>query len=168
MQTWQEGDSHEAPAANSRVWRLSAERPAEPLTLSMLSAGERFAHGGRVYESADVDGDGLLEVRTSGEVLGRVVNTFERPAAEVIDAEVSYEDGSSDRLTGTPNHPFWVDALQDYVPLGELEVGTVLHVQGGGEAILVSKTWRQGDFAAERSDVGESPERSAGLSLIHI
>jgi hypothetical protein len=115
-----------------------------------------------VYESADVDGDGLLEVRTSGEVMGRVVNTFERPAAEVIDAEVSYEDGSSDRLTGTPNHPFWVDAVRDYVPVGKLEVGTVLHVQGGGEAILVSKTWRQGEFAAERSDVGESPERSAG------
>ena len=79
-----------------------------------------------------MDGEGLLEVCTSGEVLGRVVNTFERPAPEVIDAEVSYEDGSSDRLTGTPNHPFWVPAVQDYVPLGELEVGTVLHVQGGG------------------------------------
>jgi hypothetical protein len=51
-----------------------------------------------------------------------------------------------DVLTGTPNHPFWVDAVRDYVPLGELEVGTELHVQGGGEAILVSKTWRQGDF----------------------
>ena len=37
-------------------------------------------------------------------------------------------------------------AVRDYVPLGKLEVGTVLHVQGGGEAILVSKTWRQGDF----------------------
>src|SRR5262249_29255532 len=31
-------------------------------------------------------------------------------------------------------------------PLGELQVGTRLHVQGGGAAILVSKTWRQGDF----------------------
>jgi len=38
-----------------------------------------------------------------------------------------------------------VPAVRDYVPLGKLEVGTVLHVQGGGEAILVSKTWRQGD-----------------------
>ena len=55
-----------------------------------------------------------------------------------------------------------MDAVRDYVPLGKLEVGTVLHVQGGGEAVLVSKTWRQGEFAAERSDVGESPERSAG------
>ena len=37
-------------------------------------------------------------------------------------------------------------AVRDYVPLGKLEVGTALHVQGGGEALLVSKTWRQGDF----------------------
>jgi len=36
--------------------------------------------------------------------------------------------------------------VRDYVPLGELEVGTELHVQGGGDAVLVSKTWRQGDF----------------------
>ena len=36
--------------------------------------------------------------------------------------------------------------MRDYVPLGKLEVGTVLHVQGGGDAVLVSKTWRQGEF----------------------
>ncbi len=87
-----------------------------------------------------------MEVRWSGNVLGKVVNTFVRVAPEVIDAEVAYDDGSTDTLTGTPNHPFWVAAVRDYVPLGKLEVGTVLHVQGGGEAILVSKTWRQGDF----------------------
>ena len=48
MQSWQEGSSHEAPQAHSRVRRLSAEGAAELLTLSILSAGERFAHGGRV------------------------------------------------------------------------------------------------------------------------
>jgi len=74
------------------------------------------------------------------------VNTFVRMAPEVVNADIEYADGSMDTLTGTPNHPFWVPATRDYVPLGELEVGTVLHVQGGGEAILVSKTWRQGDF----------------------
>lgn len=44
-----------------------------------------------------------------------------------------------------------MNAIGDYVPLGELTVGTELHVQGGGDrnagrAILVSKTWRQGGF----------------------
>ena len=114
--------------------------------LGAVEAGDRFAFQGRVFETADADGDGLIEVRPTGDVLGRVVNTFVRVAPEVIDANIEYADGSTDTLTGTPNHPFWVDAVRDYVPLGELEVGTVLHVQGGGEAILVGKTWRQGDF----------------------
>ena len=114
--------------------------------LGAVEAAERFAFQGHVFETADADGDGLLEVRPTGDVLGRVVNTFVRIAPEVIDADIEYEDGSTDTLTGTPNHPFWVPAVRDYVPLGKLEVGTVLHVQGGGEAILVSKTWRQRDF----------------------
>ena len=125
---------------------LGASDEAGHWQLSDVAAGERFAFQGRVFETADVDADGALEVRWSGDVLGRVVNTFVRLAPEVIDAEVAYDDGTTDTLTGTPNHPFWVDAVRDYVPLGELEVGTALHVQGGGEAILVSKTWRQGDF----------------------
>ena len=41
-------------------------------------------------------------------------------------------------------------AVRDYVPLGELEVGTVLHVQGGGEAILVSKTVAAGRLRGVR------------------
>ena len=73
-------------------------------------------------------------------MLATVGETFTRVAPEVIDAIVQRDDGQTDVLTGTPNHPFWVDAVQDYVPLGELEVGAVLHVQGGGDAILVSKT----------------------------
>ena len=38
------------PVLGSRAWHTQpiAEGPAEPLTLSILSAGERFAHGGRV------------------------------------------------------------------------------------------------------------------------
>ncbi|MFT4623760.1 MAG: YD repeat-containing protein [Myxococcota bacterium] len=108
--------------------------------LDAVAAGAQVALDGQVWA---VTPHG---VEATGDVLGRVVDTFARVAPEVIDAEVSYGDGTTDVLTGTPNHPFWVDAVRDYVPLGELEVGTVLHVQGGGEAILVNKTWRQGEF----------------------
>jgi hypothetical protein len=86
------------------------------------------------------------EHSSGSDVYAPVTTLFVRTAPEVIDATVSYADGTLDSLTGTPNHPFWVDAVRDYVPLGDLEVGTGLHVQGGGKAILVSKTWRQGDF----------------------
>ena len=106
--------------------------------------------------------------------MGRVVETFGRMAPEVFDAEVSYADGTMDTLTGTPNHPFWVPAVRDYVPLGKLEVGTVLHVQGGGGAILVSKTWRQGDFEVFNFEVEglhnyyvHAPDSAASGVLVH-
>jgi len=112
--------------------------------LAKVEPGKRFAFQGRVYETL---GEHHVErVLATGEVLGRVVNTFTRMAPEVIDVEIAFGDGTKDVLAGTPNHPFWVDAVRDYVPLGGLEVGAALHVQGGGEAILVSKTWRLGDF----------------------
>lgn len=103
--------------------------------------------GSQAIETVAV-GDLVLahDEATGRDTIGKVTRLFVRVAPAVIDAEIAYASGSSDTLTGTPNHPFWVDAVRDYVPLGELEVGTVLHVQGGGEAILVSKTWRQGDF----------------------
>ena len=144
--TWVAESAHRLPSGEDWVLVLGASDEAGHWQLSDVAAGERFAFQGRVFETADVDADGALEVRWSGDVLGRVVNTFVRLAPEVIDAEVAYDDGTTDTLTGTPNHPFWVDAVRDYLPLGELEVGTALHVQGGGEALLVSKTWRQGDF----------------------
>ncbi|MBX2801353.1 MAG: hypothetical protein KTR31_26985 [Myxococcales bacterium] len=136
------------PGTDEWVLVLGEADDAGHWKLGAVEAGERFAFQGRVFETADADGDGLIEVRPTGDVLGRVVHTFVCIAPEVIDAEIEYADGSSDTLTGTPNHPFWVDAVRSYVPLGEMEVGTVLHVQGGGEAILVSKTWRQDDFEA--------------------
>ncbi|MFT5458608.1 MAG: hypothetical protein ACI9K2_005116 [Myxococcota bacterium] len=71
-----------------------------------------------------------------------------QPAATTQPGSINFAEVCLTSLTrsGTPNHPFWVPAVRDYVPLGKLEVGTVLHVQGGGEAILVSKAWRQGEF----------------------
>lgn len=41
-----------------------------------------------MFETADADGDGLIEVRPTGDVLGKVVNTFVRMAPEVIDADI--------------------------------------------------------------------------------
>ena len=144
--TWTEEAATRVPGTDEWVLVLGEADEAGHWKLGAVEAGERFAFQGGVFETADADGDGFIEVSPTGDVLGRVVNTFVRMAPEVIDADIEYVDGSTDTLTGTPNHPFWVDAVRDYVPLGELEVGTVLHVQGGGEAVLVSKTWRQGDF----------------------
>ena len=56
-----------------------------------------------------------------------------------------FEDGTESVITATPEHPFYVPgAAERWVPLGELPVGSALHVDSGAGALLVSKTWRQG------------------------
>lgn len=138
-------DGHQRTPPSQHSWVLVLdEYPARHVRPSALTPGQRFGFQGRVFEV--LEGMEGVVVRETDVALGRATSTFVRTVADVIDAEVTLEDGRHDILTGTPNHPFWVPAVRDYVPLGELEVGTVLHVQGGGEAILVSKTWRQGDF----------------------
>ena len=135
-----EGEWFALDPDGAAVWVLGAGEQAR----ASLRPGAQVVLGDRVYTPLWV-GDSLY-VQWTGDVIARVTATFSRAAPAVVDAELAYADGRVDELTGTPNHPFWVPALGDYAPLGDLEVGTVLHMQGGGEAILVSKTWRQGDF----------------------
>ncbi len=120
------------------------------------------AHHARLWEvadGADVAFDGQLflvvdgQPQPTGDVLGRVVQPIEHPSQQVIDAVIAYPDGQQDTLTVTANHPFWVDAVVDFVRLGELLVGTTLHTRAGGQALLVSKTWRQGDFTVYNLEV---------------
>ena len=47
-----------------------------------------------------------------------------------------------------PNHPFLVPAVNDYVELQDLEVGTVLRSCGGSEAMVLRLTIRKGDVEA--------------------
>ncbi len=86
-----------------------------------LTPGDRFSFQGRVYLATGTDR--VDRVGDTGEVLGRVVNTFRRVADAVIDVEIRYPDGSVDTLMGTPNHPFWVPSAGDYVALEDLAVG---------------------------------------------
>jgi hypothetical protein len=141
---WDASAEHTYPEGQDVVYVLGGPPEGGHVRLRHVEAGQQFAFQGRVFE-VGVFGS-RMTMKLTGDVIAAVTNTFRRHAPEVIDAVLEYDDGTEDVLTGTPNHPFWVPAAQDYVPLGELEVGAVLHVQGGGEAILVSKTWRQGDF----------------------
>ena len=47
-------------------------------------------------------------------------------------------------LTGTDEHPFWVEAEAAWVKLGELAEGDVLTTDGGGEAVVVGLTVKPG------------------------
>jgi len=170
--TWTVDGVRSIPDGDDWVLVLGDGDEAGHWRLDELVVGERFAFGGRVFESDVVDGD--LAVRATGDVLGRVVQTFVRQSDTVIDAEIAYEDGTVEVITGTPEHPFWVPAENDWVPLGELVEGTELHVDSGAGSILVSSTWRQGDFTVYNFEVEgthnyfvRAPGSDAPAVLVH-
>lgn len=142
-----------APSGEDWVLVLGEGRGAGHWRLADVSPGERIAFQGRVFDTADVDDDGLLEVRLTEVVLAGVAQSFVRPSDTVIDAEVQYEDGTVEVISGTPEHPFYVPALQDWIPLGELVEGAALQVDSGAGARLVGKTWRRGDFTVYNLEV---------------
>jgi hypothetical protein len=140
--TWDPDLSLRVPSGADWVLVLGEVGSAGHRRLSEVEPGERFALQGRVFESADVDGDGRIEVRWAGEVLGRVYQTHRRLSDVVIDLTVHGESGDQ-TITATPEHPFWVEAVGDYVPLSELTIGTRL--QAGGEQVrIVDMARREG------------------------
>ncbi|MEN0066046.1 MAG: polymorphic toxin-type HINT domain-containing protein, partial [Myxococcota bacterium] len=143
--TWAAEAATQVPGTDEWVLVLGGDEGAGHWRLSEVEAGERFAFQGRVFDTADFDGDGDIEVRWSGDVLGRVYQTHVRQSDVVIDLVVTGADGS-EVITGTPEHPFWVPEVGDYVAMGDLEVGSVLRTVGGGESRVASLAWREGDF----------------------
>ena len=141
--TWTVDGVRSIPDGDDWVLVLGDGDEAGHWRLDELVVGERFAFGGRVFETGEVDGG--LAVRATGDVLGRVYKTHIRKADVVIDLVVSGPDGD-ETITGTPEHPFWVEAVGDYVAMGDLEVGTVLRSVGGGEARVATMEWRAGEF----------------------
>jgi hypothetical protein len=76
------------------------EGAARHARLEAVSPGRTVSFQGRLLEV------GTGEVRATGQVLSRVVHTFERVAEGVIDAEVRFADGRTQVLSATPEHPF--------------------------------------------------------------
>jgi hypothetical protein len=138
--TWMGGDSALVPGAGDWVRVLGDGPTSGHWLLEDLQAGMSFAYAGRVFEADIVEG-ALLATPTE-RVLSRVVFPFERVAEGLIEAEVAYDDGTVEVVEATPDHPF--RSGEQWLPLGELEIGASLHVDRGS-AVLVSKTWRQGD-----------------------
>ncbi len=117
-----------------------------------------MAYAGRLLRT----GEGT--VQPTGEVLSRVVDTFSRTAEGVFELEVELPDGSLTWLSATAEHPFYAVASGKYVSVRHLEVGSRLHVEGGGDALLVSKTWRQGGVEVFNVEVaGEHNFFAAGV-----
>ena len=164
--------------AGARGLRSATDDAAGVTSNVVENAGRCFVAGtevmtpdGAVPIEALAVGDEVLAASADGEVVATVLNTFVRVAPAVVEAELRYADGTIDVITATPDHPFWVGAVGDYVPLQDLRAGAELHVQGGGTALLVSQTWHQGDaqvFDVEIAGVHSFFVRGSGSAVAGI
>jgi len=155
---------HWTPGPDDWVLVLGAHDEAGHVPLRDVRPGDRFAYQGRIFETRP-SSSGSLDVRHTGEVLSSVEQTIARRVHDVIDASIQYADGTTETIRATPDHPFYLPSHRGYVDLRDVEIGSTLHVSGGGEALLVSKTWRQGDFEVFNFEVAEQHNyfvRSAG------
>jgi len=141
--SWLADSVRRLPSVDDWVLVLGSSEDAGHTRLYDVNEGSRFAFQARVFNTVDADGDGDLEIHWAGDALGRVYETHVRDADEVIDLVVSAPNGP-ETITGTPEHPFWVESVGDYVPLGDLEVGTLLRTVGDGEARVMSVNRRMG------------------------
>lgn len=119
-----------------------------------VTPGQRVVFQSAVYETA-LDGD-YLAVRFTGDVFKRVTQTFEHPAGTIIDLHVRSDAGVEQVISGTPEHPFFVPAVNDYVPMGRLTSGTVLKTSDGSLATVTSSSRRQGDFTVYNFEVEDT------------
>jgi hypothetical protein len=76
-------------------------------------------------------------VGTTGLVLARVAYTHSVSSSELIDVTLAGEFGAS-ALSATPDHPFWVAEVGDFVVLGEVEPGMVLRTSDEEGARVLS------------------------------
>ena len=96
-----------------------------------------------------------------------MVRTFSRVAPEVIAATVQFEDGTTEVLTATPEHPFHLADEGRYAPLREVKEGARLTTGDGAEAVLAEVERRYGDFKVFNFEV-EGQHNYFGSSGVQV
>jgi hypothetical protein len=115
--------------------------------LGHVPPGHKVAFQGRIYELVAGAAPGEMQIGYTGIVVNRVAQTFKRKTDTLIDLTLRYaESGREGVISGTPEHPFFVPARNDYVPMGKLEPGTVLRTDDGSTASVVASKTKHGDF----------------------
>jgi hypothetical protein len=115
--------------------------------LSSLQPGVRVCFQGRVYDLRKGIRPGTMSVTDTGVIPGRVVRTYRRKADTLVDLRIRSADGAERVVSGTPEHPFYVPAVNGYVPMGKLTSGTVLKTADGRAVTVVGSAARHGHFA---------------------
>lgn len=117
-----------------------------PGTLVWTSDGlvpiEQVRPGDLVWSRSD-DGTGVPALKP-------VLNTITTSPRGLVELTVD-EDGDGnpdDTFTGTPSHPFWVEELDEFVPMGELKPGQMLSLVSGTPASVLTVTTLRGPPAS--------------------
>jgi hypothetical protein len=113
-------------------------------TMSGYRAIESIAPGDLVWSRDDQSGQSGWKP---------VVRTFVTHPGSLVKLKYSYSAGSG-TLTGTPQHPFWVEDRRAWVPMGKLCAGYRLCLDNGQMAEVVSLTrGPHGDYTTYNFEV---------------
>lgn len=160
------------PASDDWVFVLGVDDEAGRQRLSDLAPDRRFAFEGRIFESR-ISLDSGLEVRPTDLVLAEVYRTYERESDELFDLELETSDGPQ-IISGTGEHPIWVEGLDDFAPLRDLQVGDVLRTPDGVLARVAGLRAREGDHRVFNFAVRDahnyfvqSPDLGTASILVH-
>ncbi len=93
---------------------------------------------GRVYETRGQELAGIIELRETDLIFARVVDTMAREAKVLVDLDILSSDGEFQRLTGTPEHPFWNPESGAWIPMGDLLPSDSLMSSDGQMAVVMS------------------------------
>jgi hypothetical protein len=130
-------------------------RTGRQAVLSTLQPGTRVCFQGRAYDLSAGKSTGMMLLTDTGIVLSGVGRTFKRTADTLVDLRIRSSGGRESVISGTPEHPFYVPAVNDYVGMGELAVGTVLQTANGGTVTVVACEKRNGSFQVYNFEVRE-------------
>ena len=147
---------HHPPGWTDWVWMMRDLPDAGHRQLRNLVPGDRFAWQGRIYETRAGPGGELGAVRPTGAVVSRVAETFTRFNRPVLAVDVRGDDGRLQTLTGTAEHPFYMEQDRDWIGLEDLKVGDRLLTSAGGSSVVEASPREVGtaqtfNFAVERT-----------------
>jgi len=94
-----------------------------------------------------------ISLRDLDIVLSRVTNTFVNKTDTLIDLIIVDESGKEFGISGTPEHPFFVPAVNDYVEMKMLKPATILKTSDGALVKVKSSSVRYGEFSVYNFEV---------------
>lgn len=95
-----------------------------------------------------VEGDVVFAYdEESGELVRKkVVTDYYNASDTIVDLVLLQDDGTTSTLHATPEHPFFVPAIGDYVAVSQLTDGIILLTSDDRSVIVQSLSVRQGEF----------------------